>query len=203
VADPVETFLLSEARRAADGTFKLATLPPLHDGQQPVEFAFALLPGHVRQLALQRAIARLRSLEIPPEFMGYDVVNAEERWQLLWQAMRDPRTPHREKVAPWRWRPIAKDTDALRELLTEEERDKLWNDYLDFAEERDPKLDDFPPESQARVRDALKKKDLRGLVSCGSSSLANYLLTLADPWATCSTPSSSPGSGNATEPLPS
>ena len=198
MADAVDTYLLSEARRSTEGAVQPGELPPRQPGQKPCAFVFVLVPGHVRQEALQAAIRRLKDLEIPAEFMGYEAVRDEERWQLLWRVMRDPRTHERErdKLTPWRWRPICRKVDDLRELVTEEERDKLWNDYLDFAEAFDPQLDRFTPEEAEGVRVALKKKDLAGLVSCGSSSLANYLRTLADPFTTCSTASSSPGSGS-------
>lgn len=201
MAGDVERYALNEGRAGGLRHVQPGVLPPLSDGDTEVSFVFALVPGNVHQEAEAAAVRWLRKLEIPYEIAARGAMRAEIEWQTLWRVMRDPASPtmQRERQPPWRWKPLTKDVAQLRTLLTDDERAKLMNDYLDFEEVHNPRLDTMTAEAAAGVVELLKKKDLAGLVSFGSCALANYLLSLADPLTRSSTASSSPGSSSDLE----
>jgi hypothetical protein len=58
-----------------------------------------------------------------------DIVREETRVQVLFRALRDPEQPERA---------FAAEPGELRELLTGDQRDALWQLYLEWVDERSP-----------------------------------------------------------------
>jgi hypothetical protein len=85
------------------------------------------------------AVAFLESIKIPDAAIAADptIADAERRVQILFRALRDPQAPER---------PFCGSPTELRTLLTADQIDALFDQYLDLLEERNPKAKLRSPE---------------------------------------------------------
>jgi hypothetical protein len=143
----------------------------LVSGEERAPFVWRVLTRGEKQGCLARAHKRFAAeLELPAALRNYMDLEDELVVQCLALAMRDPED---------HGRPFAKSPEEMRDLLTVDELNDLWNRYGDFEDEVNPDLDGS--EVWPAIEQALKKKDLRALMSCGCVGLASYMLTMAHP----------------------
>jgi hypothetical protein len=69
-------------------------------------------------------------------------------------------------------------------LCADDQLDALWARYQDLAQSVDPIGRTLDESLVAAIRDAAKKKEVAILISYGSSALASYAITTADPPST-------------------
>ena len=101
------------------------------------------------------------------------LADEETKNQILFRALRNPNSP---------MQPFAASVNELRTLLTPDERDALFTQYLDFVEERSP-LRRIQSESEVdELIVALGKGSTRGITlqSFDSNSLRSIAASLAD-----------------------
>jgi hypothetical protein len=146
-------------------------------------FSWQVLTRAEKQECLAAAIGHFAKLGIPAELRAFQDLEDEVVTQVLARAMRDPSEPSRS---------FAKDVDEIRELLTVDEIDLLFNGYADVEDEVNPDPAALSDELRDAIEAALKKADERALTSFGARSLGTYMLSLA------SRPSSSPKDSSIT-----
>lgn len=159
------------------------------DGKLPSgqPFKWRLLRGALEDEAVAAAIRRLADLGLPVELRGYEYLDEQLAWEMLARAMRDPNVAGSESNPYPRYLAFVIDKkskkkipspDILRELLSNDERDTLLRDYLDFRSDSDPDPDDLAPEIAAALTAAIKKKDVTRLNDFEPHMLRSWLLSM-------------------------
>lgn len=145
------------------------------------------LPCRLRMLTnseLQEAVAgavhRWAALKVELLAMLSDDFADEVVTQRLWRGLEDPERPI-EGDRFGRCMRLFDTVDDFRDLTTAAERAAVFDAYNDLDEETDPALVAIDEATRARIEEAVKKKDVRGLRGFGSSTLRHYMLTTGSP----------------------
>lgn len=140
-----------------------------------LEVLFVVMSGDEIQLCIARAHQRFEQLGID-RGTGYGVdFENEIKWQIVFESMRDPADPTKRKKA-------ARDTDEVRQLMTEEERDVYSDRQFDLQEAAGPDATNLTEETAVALLELIKKKaDGSAQLSLyDSRTLRFFLLTLAE-----------------------
>jgi len=132
-----------------------------------------LLSGGEKQACQAAAIQFFNEIGMPLELRSYKDLDDEICWQLVYQFARDGKG-----------RRIARDVDALRRSLSDNERDAIFDLYMDFQDEVDPSIDRLSDLTILAMQAALKKNSVadrvEALTKFGSRELRIFLATLGD-----------------------
>jgi hypothetical protein len=139
-----------------------------------------VLSSSEMQLALADAFKRFEELELPVNSITLEELTMEKVTQVLWRACGNPERP--TPGYSGRWDPAFRTVEVFRDATHPEERAAVFVDYVQLKDDADPSPDlILDPEVIEDIEEALKKKSVVHLASCGSWPLAIYMLTTGRP----------------------
>jgi hypothetical protein len=142
--------------------------------------------GSERSLDLEAEVAAaMEKRGLEQNVLNQGKFELELAWRTLAEAVRDSE----QNPAP-----IGSAAD-WGELAPEVIGD-LWIQYCELRAQQDPSTTELTRQEADEIRDAIVKKNEPLLRYFGVRRLSRYLLTLADPPASCSTSRSSPGASS-------